>query len=348
MRYVVKHRLPRRRPGFTLVEIMAVLAIIVILVGLSAAGLFYFIGSQKSRNTQGTIRAVNKIFQEQWSYVIEQAKKESPSAAVVVAAGSDPTGERARVLWIKMRLIEAFPISYAEINNNATNNDPIFLLLQAAIPANQRKGTDTYQRITNGAKAANNSATESIACLLMALSISRGGSVLSPDQLGSFVADTDGDGINEIVDGWGSPLMFYRFAWGTSPPAAMVIPGSPGAPGGIQGLNPAPAGSKTAKLADPLDPGGLLLTWQGAGRTAFELNVHRIAGPATGAPTGTTTPPTYYVIPVIMSLGPDQDKAAGVLTPSLYPPTQCPGMGLQVQNAATAADNIYSFNLTGN
>jgi prepilin-type N-terminal cleavage/methylation domain-containing protein len=336
VRYSRTKSIAPRRQAFTLTEIVVVIAIIAILMALTGGVYFYFIGSQQQRNTEGTIRTVNKVFQTQWSYVVEQAKKESPSSYVVTAA-NDPSGERARVLWIKLRLMEAFPISFSEINNAA---DSVNILLAAAIPASQRKNQATYQRLTKGLTAANNSNTESSACLLLALSVSRGGSALPPDQLGSYVTDTDGDGVKEIVDGWRTPLVFYRFAWGSG-----ALPGRSGdppqAPSGIQGLNPAPAGSKAARLGDPLDPAGALFTWPGgAARTLFESNLHAFAD-ASGKNAN-------YVIPVIVSLDADRDIFAGTPTPSLFPPTACATKGLTVQNASTAGDNTYSFTLRGN
>jgi prepilin-type N-terminal cleavage/methylation domain-containing protein len=341
MRFATIKPSGQRRQAFTLVEILVVVAIIAILVALSAGIYYYAIGGQQQRNTEGTIRAVNKVFQTQWSYVVDQAKKESPSLNVVNLA-ADPTGERARVLWIKIRLMEAFPISYDEINNPANS---VYQLLNLAIPGTagqpQRKAWKTYQNATaKQGSSPTTTASESSACLLMALTVSRGGAVLSPDQLGSYVADTDGDGVKEIVDGWRTPLVFYRFAWGSG-----ALPGRigdpPQAPSGIQGLNPAPAGSKAARLGDPLDPAGSLFTWPGgAARTAFESNFHAIAD-ASGKNAN-------YVIPVIVSLDADRDIFAGTPTPSLFPPTVCATKGLTVQNASTAGDNTYSFTLRGN
>jgi prepilin-type N-terminal cleavage/methylation domain-containing protein len=338
-----------RRQAFTLVELLVVIAIIAILVALTGAGIFYWIGSQQRRNTEGSIRTINTVFNKQWAYVIEEAKKETPSSAVQQWAAPDPTGERARILWIKLRLVEAFPMAFAEINGNAAgagNTDPIYYLVNNYIPSTQRKYLDTYQRTLGSTRYSDAGtplhSTESAACLLMALGVARGGASLTPDQLGSAgTGDTDQDGIKEIIDGWRKPLAFYRFAWSTT-----------GAPLNIQGLNPAAANSRNEKFADPLDPNGVLLTWPAVApakgtppspwdpkvfpstRAMYEALLHPIANNKGAAYAN-------YVIPIIVGNGPDQQL--GLTLPS--PATLSAGAGLNPTPAAN--DNIFSFNLKG-
>ncbi len=341
------------RRGFTLVELLVVIAIIAILVALSGAAYFYWMGSQQKRNTDNTMRAVNKVFQSHWNYVVEEAKKETPSPAIVLMANNDMP--RARVLWIKIRLMEAFPITYAEVNGNGKPlplQDPVFLLLGNYITPNPRKYLGTYSKALNGSFAANNAATESGACLLTALSVSRAGSTLTPDDLGKAVEDTDADGIKELVDGWDSTLSFYRFAWsgGAVPTAPINF--------NIQSLNPAAKGSRSATMADPLDPNGALLSWPpaappvgappnglplpwnpkvyGTTRGMYEALFHKIAFAQGATPSQSVA---SYVIPVVVSSG--LDRQLGMNTPP-----QCATSGFAPTGAA-ANDNLFSFNLKG-
>src|SRR5436309_11522723 len=102
------------RTGFTLIELLVVILILAILMGLTAAGTFQVIEGQRGANTQSSMQTVLKTLRQHWDYVVSAAKRETPSPAAYALAGGD--GPRAQVIWIKLRLMEAFPISYAEIS----------------------------------------------------------------------------------------------------------------------------------------------------------------------------------------------------------------------------------------
>src|SRR3954447_22448615 len=151
---------PRRnRAGFTLIELLMVIAIIAILIALTVRGTFQVIQGQQVSNTETMMRTVNQTLEKQWAQVIADAKKETgiPDSVRALAGGDE---ERTRVIWVKFRLMEAFPMSYSEINSNPlyTNN---------YIPAGMRKFQAGYLKKLNGKTAANDPSTESIACLLM-------------------------------------------------------------------------------------------------------------------------------------------------------------------------------------
>jgi prepilin-type N-terminal cleavage/methylation domain-containing protein len=303
-------RYPRRR-AFTLTEILVVIAIIAILAALASWAVFAMVGNQKANNTTATIKVVNKVLQSHWQYVIEEAKKDENISPAVIAlanngnAGLDPNGVRAKVLWIKFRLMEAFPQSYTDITSPIPYSiDPF--TNQPYIPVGQQRYIAAYQKsIPSPIPASHNAATESAACLLMALSINRGGIVLTQDQLGFAVADTDNDGVKELVDAWSprSPLVPMKFTrFDTS---ALV-----------QATNPAAAGAKNKAFADPNDPDGTLLNnaWYNSataygGATNARTYFENLGG---GNYTIALTPPSpnavgaaNYVIPSIWSAGKD-------------------------------------------
>jgi prepilin-type N-terminal cleavage/methylation domain-containing protein len=294
------------RQAFTLIELLVVIAIIAILLSLAAAGAFQIMETSKASNTETILQTVDQLRQQAWAKVLKDAKTETPiSPAVVYFAGNDM--KRARVIWMKLRAMEAFPQSYAEIQSPFPYSSP-FAGQGPLIPLGQRHYMASYQRAVNSANLSNNkAATQSAACLLMALTqVKVVGTGVTMDQLRT--ADTDGDGLPELVDGWGNPLLFFRFPIGNG--------------GGLQSVNPPPAGNnKAANYRDPLDPDGLL-TQAGWQREVFNNNVHLISGYR-------GPPPTYYTIPVEASSG--RNGRPGV-----------DGF-LNVTNTNDENDNIYSF-----
>src|SRR6516225_5477954 len=119
-----------QRNGFTLIELLVVVAIIAVLATLVIGATMRFIQTQKETNTRTVLQTLDKALQQQWANVANDAKKETPSQAVYTLAGGD--SNRAKVIWIKMRLMEAFPVSFAEILNNP-------LYTNGYIPAGSQK-----------------------------------------------------------------------------------------------------------------------------------------------------------------------------------------------------------------
>jgi hypothetical protein len=257
------------------------------------------------------MRQIEGERKKHWDAVIQSALKENMDAPDNAAAmqfirqwaGNDE--KRARVMYVKFRLKQEFPTSFAEALNPA--------------PMQPKKNYVKY--LSNlGVTTSNPPANyESAACLYMALSEGTSGVKTNLDQLNVGVKSFGPNGqIKAVVDDWGNPLVFAR--WPTGDPT-------------LDGLAPV----KNPKLRDLQDPEGLLTnaTWWGTvaapnpNRVAFEQNAHSLKKPddATGQPY------EYYVIPVLVSAG--RDGKLGVSLDGK----------LTVTNAADAKDNIYSYNL---
>src|SRR5262245_1092532 len=93
------------RAAFTLVELLVAISIITILGALVAAGAMSWISGQSRRNTETAMRTLHKALHQHWDAVIDEAKKEKiiPPQVMTLA---DNNPERARVIWIKIRLME--------------------------------------------------------------------------------------------------------------------------------------------------------------------------------------------------------------------------------------------------
>jgi prepilin-type N-terminal cleavage/methylation domain-containing protein len=234
---------PARRNGMTLIELLVVFAIIAILGALLAAGIMSWLSSQNRRNTDAALKAINEAVRQQWQAVIDEASKEPitsadyqnpftpPSASFIYPKSimdfADKDPERARAIWIKLRLMERFPVNFHEIDHayqldwtDKVNNPPNPLIY---IPPNHRRYMGTYapasgirpspsssnamdtgykkaidaRQSSNPILATNTppkrvkGKTESAICLYLALSQTSSGVSYSIDSLRPYAKDAD-------------------------------------------------------------------------------------------------------------------------------------------------------------
>ncbi len=273
----------RHRPGFTLIEILVVLAIIGVLAALTVGTIKGVADGQKKSSTEQTLRKVDSSLKQQYEAVVKQAGTEVPPPGIVNMAGGDP--RRAQVIWVKLRLKQEFPQSYAEGKNAIVGPAKYPFTLQPL-----------YATALSKVAAGSGGNTESAACLLLALQRVRSGAKLNPDDLGSgAVKDTNNDGLKEIVDDWGLPVKFVRWPAPTAPYVAS---------GELDDLL-TNANPNASKRPDPLDPEGLLLNplWNNGQDYSQQLGVYwfeQLLHPVRVY--GNNLYP-HYLIPVIYSAG---------------------------------------------
>ena len=114
------------RRGFTLVEMLVVIAIMAILLSLTGVAVFRIIGVQQSPNTKSELSRWRASSQVGWRLGGQIRQGADPYSGVpytvyyntvLPMAGGDR--ERARVIWTKLRLKQTFPITFAEALNPA-------------------------------------------------------------------------------------------------------------------------------------------------------------------------------------------------------------------------------------
>jgi type II secretory pathway pseudopilin PulG len=300
-----------------LVELVVVILIIGVLASLTAGGIFQVIDGQRQANTEQTIRTVSQDLRKQWDALLNQAKVEGIPQDVLNIAGQNAQGpngqvlrvpDRARIIWLKLRLKQEFPTNFTEAGSPSLNNDGI--TKNNYITSSDLPGRYPNLPVNAGLPLATSvQAEQSAICLLLALERNRGVK-FNPDDLGSTVVVDSKNYANistkqplqEMVDNWGGPLAYNR--WPTLLPFANA--NNPSFWNDVDGSNPA---GSSAQLRDPLDPEGLLMdsNWYNSTdkvtianttlqpRVEFENICHSVSNASSSGPQ------SYYIVPVISS-----------------------------------------------
>lgn len=238
------------RTAFTLMELLVVIGIIAVLFVMGAGVYFATIPVTYATSTKNSMTAIYKDLERHRKAVIDDARKEPIPQTVIALANYDMN--RARVIWIKLRLKQQFPTTYAAALNPAPG-------LIGPEPG--------YVGIVTRPNAIDPT-TESSACLLMALNYKNRRGVNTPADY-FRTADTDGDGMLELVDAWGHSIAF--FLWPTPPTTDANYPK-------VVSLAP-----KTSSFNDVEDPNGTLNapSWLNSSNgTLFQSICHPVIQPS--------------------------------------------------------------------
>jgi prepilin-type N-terminal cleavage/methylation domain-containing protein len=314
-----------RRPAFTLVEIMVVVAIIGVLVALTASAVMQVMSGQQRAATETIVRKVIEAQKKHADQVAILTKQIPVPASVMAMAGGD--GRRANVIWLKLQMKRNFPMSYWEAvqpwNYTVSGpNNPGSPLSASDLPpmASYVQALSVVPTAQYGV----NPQAEMGAVLLLALRQSRGGeTAFNPEEaLGAgALVDTNNDGLTKIVDTLGQPLAFYR--WPDQNPD----------------MDNSKPGVATGRVSDrdPQDPEGLLMNpaWNNqasynakGGVYWFEQLCHLVHDPNNPA---AWTPRSFYMLPTVVSAGPNRKLGLDFIH-------------MTPQNN-DANDNIYSYQI---
>jgi len=189
----------RRAAGFTLVELLIVVSIIAIIAGMSMAALMGAAEEGRRTRAKAQVAKIDQLISEKWnSYRFRQLP-------IRIQAGTPP------ILAAQMRLSVMRELMRMELPDRLTDvlDDPV---TAQPVPAVTR----AYRRKVT-AQASTISSYDQAEMLYLILSEMRDGdrSALS-FFMSSEIGDADQDGMNEILDPWGEPIMFLRWAPGYS------------------------------------------------------------------------------------------------------------------------------------
>ncbi len=254
---------PRMRSGFTLIELLTVIAIISMLGAISITTVRGAIQSAKETQTRTTVAKIDSVITgiyEKYQYRRFDSNEPDPRYRAL-----------GRVEAIRDLLRRDMPCTYGEVFDGSANCSP----LQAVYRSELGRGY-----------SADPGASVNLNAELLYLVVMNG----EPEARSTFsdreVADTDGNGLMEFVDGWGRPICWMRWAPGLlysdrQPPLDRV------------------SGDVDPEDADPFDP--LDIIWN---LNAEGLNAHGLT-------------PGWFLVPYVYSAGPDGEY--GLVTPEIFP-----------------------------
>jgi prepilin-type N-terminal cleavage/methylation domain-containing protein len=197
-----------RRRGFTLTELLIVMMVLSILAGLVLAGLAGAVNDARAARTRTVINKIDLLIDERWESFRTRA----------VPLRIPPTTHPQHALWAaRARLYALRELMRMELPDRITDvtSGPVI----PGLPLSSV--TQSYRRLANRATNGNianwTTTHEGSECLYLILATMKDGDRSALDYFSTDeIADTDGDGMKEILDGWGRPIAFLRWAPGYS------------------------------------------------------------------------------------------------------------------------------------
>lgn len=183
------------RQAFTVVELMIVISIIALLAAMAASALSNAAEQARAQRTRAIITKIDQLLMEKWeSY---------RTRSIVYARHPNPRFNARNRLYA---LRELQRMELPQTVNDVWDNPVVLTAIPSVNLGYRRKSVP---------QASANSANEEAECLYLILSAMRDGddSALSYFT-SSEIGDTDKDGMPEILDGWGQPIVFIRWPAG--------------------------------------------------------------------------------------------------------------------------------------
>lgn len=218
-----RHPHPPLRRGFTLIELLVVIAI---MVTLASMALVVYARTGESARIAGTKTLLTLLHSAVTERVESLRRFNIPTLS---RTAQDDVNDANKIYTYKLLYRGAFPQRLQDLYGRdgmftPADNAPLFSILQK-------------KNLTPPLNAANQSYWEQnlSSAELLYLALTEGTSFgLPPLDLdlidGKYIADTDGDGLLEFIDGWGNPIRFYNAPTGLLRPDGNVYDGMMGNP----------------------------------------------------------------------------------------------------------------------
>jgi len=205
----MKCKLPiAARRAFTVIELMVVISIIALLAAMAASALSNAAEQARAQRTRAIVNKIDQLIAEKWEGYATRAVPYSQGANPRLSAQNRLNAIR------EMQRME-LPDRKSDLVDTDTGNT-IELAPQSKAHASTARG---YFRKANSWTGGNlnnwDTAHQGAECLYLILSGMRDGDKSALEYFSTAeIGDVDGDGMPEILDGWGSPITFIRWPAG--------------------------------------------------------------------------------------------------------------------------------------
>lgn len=236
-----------RRKAFSLMELLVAVTIIIILMGMLLVGMGNILGSSREAATRTTLKKVHEILKQQqneFNLVRERTKIPRFNEPCL----PESSEQLMEILHWKRKYREAFPQRYADLFDQMGKLTPIGkkvesiavrVLVEEGSPptppniSNAAVEARMQQMLPNSDSVNGKSTSSELLYLILTEGAVQGVATSDSDQFSANeVQDIDGDGLMEIVDGWGNPVYFYRW------PTRMIRPCDPENPTAALAVDP--------------------------------------------------------------------------------------------------------------
>ncbi len=226
--------LPRR--GFTLLELLGVIAIITLLMTLSVITVGNLLDNARAKATNATIMKIDGLLQDRLEAFDRALDKEVTTTKIRrIKLGSTRLGGENGIVMPQTGLRGYFAANNVPIRDFDLNKLSELLLrkelFRTAFIEPDTDGNGVLDHRENSQFPYDNSKHDpaTAGAELLYHIITQGSIFGSPPDSGidfsaEEVADTDGDGLPEFVDSWGKPLRYYPWPTRAIKPATMSFP----------------------------------------------------------------------------------------------------------------------------
>lgn len=201
------------RSGFTLTEMLVGVAIVLMLMSLTAAAINAARNASKISQTQVTISKIEQIIAEQLRRYDSRYIPDSTISGAELSFSSSDTAAQKRACYIRARLINGdMPDRWADV---------------AWLDANGTTSSaqENYKALWNSRTVTpDDPDRDSAECLFMAIMLGGFADCLDCGPMRSAeIGDSDGDGLPEFLDAWDNPIGFLLWAPGLEIPQGTVF-----------------------------------------------------------------------------------------------------------------------------